>query len=202
MFALILQTVFTALFAVAIPNYKWMWSIFQLFGHLCFAWVTTLSYLSSSLFVPQEKLGVSAGLIGTFRSAGGSVGNTIFSTILTSTVNKRLAPNIIAAALAAGFPADQLENLVPAAIGAGMGAPNAFSKIPAATAAVIAATQQAFKDAYSHAFKVMFLSTIPFGIVAIVAALFLKEASHLLNNNVAVRQEKEVLASKTEKVAA
>lgn len=202
-FALILQTVFTALYAVAIPNHhKWMWAIFQLFGHCAFTWVTTLAYVSSSLFVAQEELGVSAGLIGTFRSAGGSVGNTIFSTILTSTLNKRLAPNIIAAALAAGFPEDQLENLVPAAIGAGMGAPNAFSKIPAATAAVIAATQQAFKDAYAHAFKVMFLSTIPFGIVAIVAALFLKEASHLLNNKVAVRQEKEVLASKQEKVAA
>jgi hypothetical protein len=195
-FALVLQTVFTALYAVAVPNHKWMWAVFQLFGQCCFTWVTTLAYVSSSLFVAQEELGVSAGLIGTFRSAGGSVGNTIFSTILTTTLNKRLAPSIIEAALAAGFPADQLEKLVPAAIGAGMGAPNTFSTIPAATAAVIAATQQAFKNSYAHAFKVMFLATIPFGIVAIVAALFLKEASHLLNNKVAVRQEKEVLAGK------
>ncbi|EED16309.1 siderophore iron transporter, putative [Talaromyces stipitatus ATCC 10500] len=196
-FALVLQTVFTALYAVAIPKHKWMWAVFQLFGQCCFTWVTTLAYVSSSLCVPQEELGVSAGLIGTFRSAGGSVGNTIFSTIITSVLNKRLAPNIIKAALAAGFPADQLEKLVPAAIGAGMGAPNTFSNIPAATAAVIAATQAAFKDAYAHAFKVVFLATIPFGVVAIVAALFLKDASHLLNNKVAVRQEKEVLARKS-----
>lgn len=197
MFALVLQTVFTACYAYALPHNKWMWSVFQLFGQCCFTWVTTLAYVSSGLFVPQEELGVSAGLIGTFRSAGGSVGNAVFSTILTSAVNKKLAPRIIAAALSAGFPADQLDELVPAVIETGMGIPGAFTNIPAATSAVIEATGQAFKTAYADSFKIVFLATIPFGVVALCAAYFLKDASHLLNNKVAIRQEKEVLASKT-----
>lgn len=195
-FALILQTVFTACYAVVLPGHKWAWSVFQLFGQCCFTWVTTLAYVSSGLFVPQEELGVSAGLIGTFRSAGGSVGNTVFSTILTSILNKQLVPRITEAALSTGFPSHQLTELIPAVIETGEGIPDAFSNIPAATSAVIEATTQAFRDTYSHAFKVVFLSTIPFGVVAIVAAWFLKDASHLLNNKVAVHQEKEVLASK------
>jgi hypothetical protein len=202
--ALVLQTVFTACYVVVLPDNKVAWSVFQLFGQCCFTWVTTLAYLSTGLFVPQEELGVSAGLIGTSRSAGGSVGNAIFSTILTSIINKRLASYISKAATENGFPADagELHKLVPAVVENAVGIPDAFVGLAGASPAVIAATSQALKDAYVYAFKMVFLSTIPFGVAAIVAAWFVEDASHLLNNQVAVQQEKEVLdrtaQSKTE----
>lgn len=69
-FALFMQAAFTGSYAAVVPSNKIAWSIMQLFGQSCFTWVTTLAYLSSGLFVPVEGLGVSAGLLGTFRSAG------------------------------------------------------------------------------------------------------------------------------------
>ncbi len=43
--------------------------------------------------------------------------------------------------------------------------------------------------------RMVFYSTIPFGILALVAAWFVRDPSHLLNNHVAIHQEKEVLAA-------
>lgn len=195
-FALIIQTVFTACYAAVVPNHRYAWMILQLFGQSCFTWVTSLAYVASGLFVPQEELGVSAGLIGTFRSAGGSVGNAIFSTIMNSIINKKLGPNIAGAAIAHGFAPSNLTELIPAVIENAVGVPFAFAKIPGATTAVIAATSQAFKDTYADAFRKVFLSTIPFGIIGLVAAWFVKDPSHLLNNHIAIHQEKEVLSGK------
>lgn len=195
-FALIIQTVFTACYAAVIPHHRYAWMVFQLFGQCCFTWVTTLAYVSSGLFVPQGELGVSAGLIGTFRSAGGSVGNAVFSTILNSIINKQLGPRIAVAAIASGFSPSELGTLIPAVIENAVGVPEAFANVPGASSAVIAATSQALKDAYAYAFRKVFLSTIPFGVIGLIAAWFVKDPSHLLNNHIAVHQERDVLTGK------
>lgn len=192
-FALIMQAAFTGAYAAVVPNNKWAWTIMELFGQSCFTWVTTLAYVASGLFVPVEELGVSAGLLGTFRSAGGSVGNAIFSTILTSVINKNLGNNIAAAALGAGYSPTNLEALIPAVINNAVGVPMAFASVPGVTPAVMAATSTAFRESYATAFRMVFYSTIPFGILAVGVAFFVRDASHLLNNQVAVKQEKEVL---------
>lgn len=194
--ALVIQTAFTAAYAAVIPNNKAAWMALQFFGQCSFAWVTTLAYVASGLFVPQEELGVSAGLIGTFRSAGGSVGNAIFATILNSIINKKLGSNIAAAALENGFSPANLGALIPAVIQNAIGVPFVLSAVPGITPEVIAATGRAFKDTYAYAFRRVFLATIPFGIIGLAAAWFVKDPSHLLNNHVAVHQEKEVLSGK------
>lgn len=167
----------------------------QLFGQMCFTWVTTLAYVASGLFVPNEELGVSAGLLGTFRSAGGSVGNAIFSTILTSNINKKLGGNLAAAAIGAGYSPANLEALIPAVIQNAVGVPGAFASVPGVTDAVVAATGTAFKETYAAAFRLVFYATIPFSVLALIVAFWVKDASHLLTNHVAVKQEREVLAA-------
>lgn len=195
MLALVIQTTFTASYAAVVPHNKRAWMAMQLFGQSCFTWVTTLAYVSSGLFVPQEELGVSAGLLGTFRSAGGSVGNAIFSTIMTSVANRNLANNIAGAALMAGFPQSGLKELIPAVIMNAVGVPHAFDNVPGATSGVITATGQAFKNTYAHAFRMVFFATVPFCVLALGVSWFVRDPSHLLNNHVAVHQEKEVLSA-------
>ena len=194
LFALLMQTAFTAAYAAVVPHKKAAWMAMQLFGQSCFTWVTTLAYVSSSLYVPLEELGVSAGLIGTFRSAGGSVGNAIFSTIMTSIVNDHLTTNIVTAAVGAGYPANNVGELIPAVIQNAAGAPNSFAGVPDVTNQVISATATAVKNTYAHAFRLVFYSTIPFGVIAFAVAWFVSDPSELLNNHVAVHQEREVLA--------
>lgn len=74
-----------------------------------------------------------------------------------------------------------------------MGVPFAFDNVSGVTPAVMAATSAAFKESYATAFRTFFYSTIPFSVLGVVAAFWIKDASHLLTNHVAVKQEKEVL---------
>jgi hypothetical protein len=85
----------------------------------------------------------------------------------------------------------------PAVIENGVGVPSVFNAIPAATPAVQAATATAFKEAYSYAFQRVAYASIPFGVIAIIAAIFIKDPSVYLTNYTAVHMEKEVISGKT-----
>jgi hypothetical protein len=100
--------------------------------------------------------------------------------------------------MGAGYSAKDLPTLIPAVIQNAVGVPFALAKVPGVTEPVLQATTAAFKNTYATAFKTVFLSTIPLGVVAMVAAAFIHDPSHLLNNHVAVHQEKEVLGKKNE----
>ena len=189
--AMTVQTLFVALYSVAMPHRKATWMALQFFGQGCFGYITLLCYFIASLHVPLRELGIATGLIGTFRSAGGSVGNAIFNTILSSTVNDKLGPNIAAAAIAAGFPAVELELLIPAVIKNSLGIPGAFATLPDASLAVQAVTSEAFKQTYAYAFRRVFWATIPFGVLAVIASFYIKDASQYLTNHTAVHLERD-----------
>jgi hypothetical protein len=74
-FFLVVQTVFVAAYAGVVPGNRTGWTAFQFFGMGPFALITLLCYVIAGLNVPLRHLGLASGLIGTFRSAGGSVGN-------------------------------------------------------------------------------------------------------------------------------
>jgi len=192
--ALVIQTLFLALYSVAIPNNRAAWMAFQFLGNCCFPLITLLCYITAGLHVRQKDLGIASGLIGTFRTAGGSVGNAIFSTILHGIVGSQLGPRVSAAALSLGYPAADLPFLIPAVIETGSGIPGAFATVPGVTPAIQAATAEAFREAYAYAFRRVFWSTIPFGVLAIIAACFVRDPSKYLTNHVAVHMEKEVFA--------
>ncbi|KAK7519127.1 putative efflux pump antibiotic resistance protein [Phyllosticta citriasiana] len=194
-----IQTLFTALYAAVIPNHKGAWMTFQFFGQGCFTWITTIAYIAAGLEVPQEDLGVASGLIGTFRSAGGSFGNSIFNTILNSVINKDLGGNIARAAISRGFPADRVEGLVPVVIQAESGVPGAprmLARMDGITPAILAAIADAVKNTYAKAFRMVFYASIPFGVIALIGSFFIHDSSDKLTNHVAVQQEKEVLSGK------
>ena len=188
--ALIAQTLFIALYSVPLPGNKAAWMTLQFFGQGCFGWITLTTYFVASLHVPLRELGVAAGLIGTFRSAGGSVGIAIFNTILNNIVNSRLGGQITTAATIAGFDPDGLEALIPAVISNAAGVLDAFTGISGVTADVQAATALAVKETYAYAFRRVFWATVPFGVVAIICALFITDPSQYLTNHTAVHMEK------------
>jgi hypothetical protein len=191
--SLIFQTLFNGLYAYASPNHKGAWMAFQLFGQGCFGWMTICCYVIAGLHVPHRELGIATGLLGTFREGGGSVGNAIFSTILNSVASKKVAPQIAAAAVAAGFNPADLATLIPAAYNNAIGVPGAFAKVPGITPSIEAEVARAFKQAYGQAFRVVFYSTIPFNVLALVAACFIKDVSQYFTNHVTLHLEKDIL---------
>jgi len=191
--AVIIQGLFTALFAYSVPDHKGAWMAFQFFGQGCFAWITVATIVNAGLHVKHSDLGLAVGLISTFRAAGGSIGDAVFAAILTGSVNSQLAPRIAEAAIAEGYKAADLELLIPAVIEAAVGVPGAFATVPGVTPAIQAATLHAFREAYAYAFQRVFYATIPFSVMAFIAALFIKDASDYMTNHTAVVMERNAL---------
>lgn len=103
-------------------------------------------------------------------------------TILTNRLTTTLPANVAPAALKAGLPTADLPALF-AAIAAGT--PTAMEAVPGINPSVIAAVGDAIKVAYSQAFKTVYLTSIAFGGLAVIAALFITSIDGLLTDFVA-----------------
>lgn len=186
---LTVQTLFTGLNAYGISSNRAVWMGFTFFSSGCFALITVSTILNASLHVNPTGLGIAVGLLGTFRSLGGSVGNAVFGSILSSTVNHELPRQINAAATSNGYTGS-LSDLVSATVLFESGVPTAFEGIDGLTPSLQTAVLGAFRSSYQEAFRMVFYSSIPFGVVAIIAALFIKDSSHKFTNHTQVHLRK------------
>ncbi|KAK5231894.1 hypothetical protein LTR47_007027 [Exophiala xenobiotica] len=194
----VMQTIFTGCLAAVVEQHKIAWAALQAFSVGPFALVVLACYVTAGLNIPLKYLGLATGLIGTFRSMGGSVGNAIFNAILQGVISKDLGPAIANAALTQGFDAQYLDLLIPATIQTAVGIPHAFDAIPGGIQpAVEAAALRAFRQVYGKAFRMVFFATIPFGVMAIVLACVMRDSSIYLTNHTALHMEREGIFDNT-----
>ncbi|KAK0382689.1 hypothetical protein NLU13_9785 [Sarocladium strictum] len=186
-----LMVVAVVCMAATIPHHKAAFMTLQAFGVGPFPTVTALTIVIASFNVPLPYLGVAIGLIGTFRSAGGSFGNAILQTILHSVVNEKLAPAIIEASAKLGFDPEHAGELIGATVQNALGVPFAFSNVTGITPEIEHAASEALKSAYAYAYQRVFYAIIPFGVIAIICAVLVHDPSQHLTNHTDVRMEKE-----------
>lgn len=191
--ALLIQTLGTGCLAAVPLKNKAAWSALQVLALGPFALVCLIAYVAVSLNVPLRYLGLATGLVGTFRSLGGSVGNAVFNTILNGVVKDKLGGAISQAAVTDGFDPSHLGQLIPATVQAAAGVPFAFQSVPGMTDAIEASAIQALREVYAEAYRKVFYSTIPFGVVALGLALCMRDPSQYLTNHTAVHMEKDGL---------
>ncbi len=58
--------------------------------------------------------------------------------------------------------------------------------IPGMTDAIKASLQTALRTAYGHAYKIVFYTTIPFSVIALICSLFIDDPSRFMTNHVLV----------------
>jgi hypothetical protein len=186
LFYLVLQTAFIAAYSAAVPGNRNAWMALQFFGNGPFAVITIIAYVIAGLNVPLRHLGVASGLIGTFRAAGGSVGNAFLSTIFKTVAEAQVPKRVIAAGLSHGLQESSLSLLIVATTNNAVGVPGAFATVPGITPEIEGAASEAFKASYAYAFKRVCWSTIPFGVLAIACAWFIRDPSTYLTNHTAI----------------
>ena len=189
---LAVQGLFVALYVYGVSFHRAAWMAFTFFGQACFGLITVCTSLNASLHVKQSELGIALGLFGTFRSMGGSVGNVIFNAILRNTVDNDLGPSIAKSAISHGF-SGSLAQLIPGVSNYALGIPDAFASIKGVTPAIEQATLLAFRQTYARAFRIVFYSTIPFSVIAVIAAFFIADSSQYMTNHLHVRLTKKAL---------
>lgn len=195
-FAVFMQTLFFGLAALCTPtNLNWLMAV-QFLAMLPFGWITLNCYTAASLNVPQRDLGVAIGLIGTFRSVGGSIGSVIFSSIFDQTATKQVASRIAKTAIAGGVPSDTIPKLALSARLTLLGVPGQAAAFPNVPAAVYNSCVTAARYGYAYGFRITWLASIPFGIIATLCAMTVKDPSKYFTNHVEVHLEKEVVGGR------
>lgn len=99
------MTLFGGLMGLVTPYNKGMMIAFTFLMQMFFGWSQYESIAFTQLGVPQTELGISGGLAGVARYAGGSLAQAIYTTILTNTQQSRVAATLPKAAIAAGLDA-------------------------------------------------------------------------------------------------
>lgn len=163
----------------------------QFFAMFPFGWITLNCYTAASLNVPQRDLGVAIGLIGAFRSVGGSIGSVIFSSIFNQVSEKEVASRIIRTATNAGVSSENIAGLLETVHLSIVGVPGLQAKFPDVPAQVYDACITAARYGYAYGLRVTWLASIPFGIIATLCAMAVIDPSKYFTNHVEVHLEEK-----------
>ncbi|GJC87804.1 trichothecene efflux pump tri12 [Colletotrichum liriopes] len=179
------QAVFIGASAATVyPNQKFAYAFVPAIGVPMFVWVTILSYAIASLHVPHSNLGVAMGLLGTFRSGGGAVGNAIFNTVFQEKFREFAGEEVSSAAINNGLNPADLGLIIPAAIEFNMGNPRALLNVPGITPEIQEALRTAVRAGAGHAFKIVFYVTIPFSVVALLCSFSVEDPTAYMTNHI------------------
>lgn len=124
-------------------------------------------------------MGLVTGVLGAIRTAISAIATSMYSSILTTESSKYIPQYVTPAALGAGLPESSLAALFTA-ITAGD-----YSTVPGITPEIISVTGVAVKHAYSLAFRTVYLCTLPFGVLLLIAAVLSPNVEKYLTDEVA-----------------
>lgn len=159
-----MMVVFGALLSLGTPDNKGMMIAFIFLAEVGFGWAQYLSIAFIQFGVDQEELGISGGLAGVARFAGGAVAISVYTTILTNVQTSKAAELIPQAVIAAGLPASSVMQFSAAlALGA-----DALAKVPGISTQITAAGAAALQQSYVAGLRITALSSLSFGIISII----------------------------------
>ena len=145
-----------SLMALVTPYNKAMMIAFVVLGQISYGWAAYLAVTFTQLGVPQIYLGISGGLAGLARYAGGAVASACYSSAIGNGLSTKGAELIPKAALRAGLPESSLEELM-AAVSKGTAT---VGNVPGATQAVVRAVETAYKQAAAFGLRCEHICTL------------------------------------------
>lgn len=138
---------------------------FLLLGTAAAGYVENLTLSTMALVWEPDDIGLVAGVLGAIRTAAGALATSMYVSILSTELTKYLPRYVVPAAIEAGLPSSSVPALL-SGISTG-----SFATVPGISDAIIEAVGAPIKHAYSMAFRTVFLCTIPFGVILLVAAI-------------------------------
>ena len=174
-------TVFTAALSAATTDTKAMTATFVAFSGFSVGAIESVIYTLCPLTLAPEDIGLASGVMLAIRLILPTISVAIYLTVLSNKLATNIPHYVAPAAIAAGLPAAEVPLIIQ-----GLTTGN-FSNVPNITAGVISAAAVGFQEAYTQTFKVIYLSTLPWGAVAIFCAFFSPNLGSLMNDFVGRR---------------
>ncbi|KAK1024842.1 hypothetical protein LTR33_017840, partial [Friedmanniomyces endolithicus] len=188
------MTIFGGLMAMVTPTNKSMMIAFTFLEQTFFGWAQYESIAFTQLGVHQHDLGMSGGLAGVARYAGGSLAQAIYVSILANTQAARAAVSVPAAVLQAGGSATMASEILAAFPSGAL----ALAKVPGVNAQILGAAGSAYQFAYAHALSITALSSLAFGGVGLICCLLCENIDAKMNDTTNIFLENDVNAAHNE----
>lgn len=146
---------------------------------------TIASTTMIQLGVSHEFIGIATGLAITMRSVGGSVGTTIYSSVLTSRFRTFLVSDAAVPLAKAGVDSESISHIIEAMLA------GSTSELAGFSSKILGIATAGIKEAFSHALRIVYLVSIAFGVLGAVCVAFSKNVDNLMTNKVDVVLEAE-----------
>lgn len=135
---------------------------------------------AGQLSVPPDLIAVASGIMISMRSLGGTIGIAIYNAVFISETN-HIPSNVASAALEAGLPSGSVDEFVGYIVAHNE---TGLATISDATSDIISAGAEAVLDTYAAAFRLVWLTAIPFLGIAAISAVFLFDSTEDFNNHI------------------
>ena len=130
---------------------------------------------------PDTTIATCVALSLAVRSIGGAIGYAIYYNVFINRLTPRLPVYIGEYAVKAGLPLESAETFVLTYLGA----PDQLASVPGVTPAVIEAAAMGSRWAFAAGLRNLWLVSITFGALAIVACIFLGNLRPYMTNRIA-----------------
>lgn len=145
-------------------------------GGLGVGWVEAVAILIAGLVVPPEDIGAAQGLFASMRAVTGTIALSIYVSIFTDKLAVFLPQEFTSAVTKVGLPDSSLPDLFTTI---GNGTALALGSVPGMNDTILAAVGEGTKMGYHDTFRIVYLASLVFGIIAIISAFFVQDVSHL-----------------------
>lgn len=138
---------------------------FAIFGGFGLGTALNALVVAAQLSTPPELISVASGLMIGTRSFGGTVGLSIYSAVFSNTMGKQLPAKVLAETIPLGFDPQYAGQLLTALTAH---SPALLEEIPGITPEIIQAAANGVKDAYTIAFRYVWVSAGAFALAATI----------------------------------
>ncbi|PGH00780.1 hypothetical protein AJ80_09119 [Polytolypa hystricis UAMH7299] len=184
---LIAGSLFAAV-ASCTPDTKVRACVLVTIGVFSIGWTEGVSLAMTTISLKnQQELGTGGGLAGSIRFVISSVASTVYTVVLNTRLAKTVPAAVTPAVTAAGLPDASVPSLLQAL---SVGTEAAYEAVKGLTPDILAVATDANKHGSAEAYKTVFLTTIAFTGIALIASLFLPNAENLMTGKVATTLHK------------
>jgi hypothetical protein len=131
---------------------------------------------------PDHLIATTVALTLAFRVLGSTIGYAIYSNIFTNKLTTKLPILVAQYASQAGLPETSLMEFVTGFLA--IPPDPSIANIPGVTTEVIAAAALGTQWAYAESLRFVFIASIPFGVLAVVSSLFVRDIHEFMTNRV------------------